>query len=183
MKIFFDTEFTGLHQNTTLISLGMVSEDGREFYAEFADYNEKQVDDWIKENVIKNLICGDDRGVLSVGNPVIVCGNSYEIKPHLMSWLSQFEDVEFWSDCLAFDWVLLNQLIATYDNGYPKLPDNVASYTPFDIVTLFHDTGIGFDVNREEFAELEHDPALKHNAAWDAKVIKACYEKLKKVPL
>lgn len=26
MKIFFDTEFTGLHQETTLISIGLISE-------------------------------------------------------------------------------------------------------------------------------------------------------------
>ena len=32
MKIFFDTEFTGLHKNTTLISIGLVSETGDEFY-------------------------------------------------------------------------------------------------------------------------------------------------------
>jgi uncharacterized protein YprB with RNaseH-like and TPR domain len=32
MKIFFDTEFTGLRQHTTLISIGMVAEDGREVY-------------------------------------------------------------------------------------------------------------------------------------------------------
>ena len=29
MKIFFDTEFTGLHKNTTLISIGLVDENGR----------------------------------------------------------------------------------------------------------------------------------------------------------
>lgn len=33
-KIFFDTEFTGLHQNTTLISIGLVSDEGERFYAE-----------------------------------------------------------------------------------------------------------------------------------------------------
>jgi DNA polymerase III epsilon subunit-like protein len=32
-KIFFDTEFTGLHQKTTLISIGLVSECGKTFYA------------------------------------------------------------------------------------------------------------------------------------------------------
>ena len=42
-KIFFDTEFTGLHQKTTLISIGLVSEDGREFYAELTDYDKSQV--------------------------------------------------------------------------------------------------------------------------------------------
>jgi hypothetical protein len=31
-KIFFDTEFTGLHQNTTLISIGLISECGKNFY-------------------------------------------------------------------------------------------------------------------------------------------------------
>lgn len=56
MKLFFDTEFTGLRKDTTLISLGIVSEDGRKFYAEFIDYDENQCDDWIIENVIKNLI-------------------------------------------------------------------------------------------------------------------------------
>jgi hypothetical protein len=37
-KIFFDTEFTGLHQGTTLISIGLISECGKTFYAEFTDY-------------------------------------------------------------------------------------------------------------------------------------------------
>ena len=55
LKIFFDTEFTGLRQDTTLISIGMISENGRQFYAELTDYNEKLCDDWIKENVLEHL--------------------------------------------------------------------------------------------------------------------------------
>lgn len=55
MKLFFDMEFTGLRQNTTPISIGIVSEDGKRFYAEFTDYDESQCDEWIKDNVIKNL--------------------------------------------------------------------------------------------------------------------------------
>ena len=39
MKIFFDFEFTGLTMKTTPISLGMVTEDGHKFYAEFTDYD------------------------------------------------------------------------------------------------------------------------------------------------
>ena len=31
MKIFFDTEFTGLHKDTTIISIGMISENGKKF--------------------------------------------------------------------------------------------------------------------------------------------------------
>ena len=55
MKLFFDTEFTGLHKNTTLISIGIISDDGKKFYAEFTDYDENQCTEWIKENVINNL--------------------------------------------------------------------------------------------------------------------------------
>jgi len=54
-KIFFDTEMTGLHRGTTLVSIGMVSEDDKTFYAEFTDYDKSQVDPWIQENVINNL--------------------------------------------------------------------------------------------------------------------------------
>ena len=54
-RIFLDTEFTGLHQHTTLISLALVSESGEEFYAEFNDYDRNQVDDWLEHNVIRHL--------------------------------------------------------------------------------------------------------------------------------
>ena len=55
MKLFFDMEFTGLHKNTTLISLGIVSEDGKKFYAEFCDYDREQCSYWILENVISHM--------------------------------------------------------------------------------------------------------------------------------
>lgn len=44
-KLFFDTEFTGLHKNTTLISIGIVSECGCKFYAELTDYDKTQIDE------------------------------------------------------------------------------------------------------------------------------------------
>lgn len=37
MYVFFDTEFTQLSHEAKLISIGMISEDGREFYAELSD--------------------------------------------------------------------------------------------------------------------------------------------------
>ena len=59
MNIYFDTEFTGLHKDTTLISIGLISEDNKTFYAEFTDYDESQCDDWMKTNVIYNLSIKD----------------------------------------------------------------------------------------------------------------------------
>jgi hypothetical protein len=55
VKLFFDMEFTGLHQRTTPISIGMVTEDGQAFYGEFSDYDMAQVDEWLTENVIAHL--------------------------------------------------------------------------------------------------------------------------------
>ena len=59
MKLFFDTEFTGLYQNTSLISLGMISEYGDTLYVEFNDYDKIKVNNWIRENVINNLTLTD----------------------------------------------------------------------------------------------------------------------------
>ena len=49
MKIFFDTEFTGLHKNTTLISIGLVAENGDKIYAELNDYDKSQIDEWLQK--------------------------------------------------------------------------------------------------------------------------------------
>lgn len=48
MKLFFDTEFTGLYKDCRLISIGFISENGKRFYAEVDD-NFDDVDDWIKQ--------------------------------------------------------------------------------------------------------------------------------------
>ena len=55
MVLFYDFEMTGLHKNTTPISIGIVSEDGKKFYAEFVDFDFNQVNDWITKNVLDNL--------------------------------------------------------------------------------------------------------------------------------
>lgn len=98
MKIFFDTEFTGLHKDTTLISIGLVSQDGKQFYAEFTDYDGKQVDDWIQENVIRNTLLFSWRIRESTYIENFHCGNKEEISFMLQNWLSQFDTVELVSD-------------------------------------------------------------------------------------
>lgn len=170
MKIFFDTEFTGLHQNTTLISIGCVSEDGKQFYAELNDYDKSQVDDWLSENVIKHLWWQTpDRGTPNV---TYVLGGVVHVADALAAWLHPFGEVEMWSDCLAYDWVLFCGLYS----GAMHIPKNVC-YIPFDLATLLKAQGIDPDVNREEFAGIV-TVGQKHNALWDAQMIKACYERL-----
>lgn len=183
MEIFFDTEFTGLHKNTTLISIGLIAENGKTFYAELTDYDKSQVDDWLNDNVIKNLNRSSDESLSrnmnftnsidGKHNDIVVNGDKKYVKAKLEEWLLQFDEVEIWSDCLAYDWVLFNDIFGHAFN----IPKNVY-YIPFDICTLFKIKGIDPDISREKFADIEGD---KHNALYDAKVIKACYEKLMKI--
>lgn len=180
-KIFFDTEFTGLHKNTTLISIGLVSECGKTFYAELTDYDKSQIDDWIKENVISNLKYNYTKKqhiqsllTASKGYTVTLKCDTKKLKDELTKWLQQFEQIEIWSDCLAYDWVLFNHIFGHAFN----IPKNVY-YIPFDICTMFKLKGIDPDISREEFASPKEQIARKHNALWDAKVIKECYNKLK----
>ena len=181
MKVFFDTEFTGLHQNTTLISIGLVTEDGKTFYAECGDFDNLQIDDWLQANVLEKLFfhgrevkgwcnCStENKGLYNQTTEAY--GHKGFIADCLVDWLSELGDVEIWSDCLSYDWVLFNQL---WGHAF-KIPKNVY-YIPFDICTVFKLKGVDPDINREEFAGLPGNN--KHNALWDALVIKACYEKL-----
>lgn len=176
MNLYFDLEMTGLHQNTTPISLGVVAENGKTFYAEFTDYNKAQVTEWIRANVIKNLVLSVDY-TYDGHNHTTCRGTKVEIKNYLLRWLRQFDYVEFIGDVLAYDWMLMVDLIATYDRGYPALPKNVY-YIPFDLATTLKDNGFDPDVNREELADITNN-STKHNALWDAEVIKKNYEIVK----
>ncbi len=175
-KIFFDTEFTGLHQQTTLISIGLVSDGGKTFYAEFNDYDDKQVDKWINDNVISKLHYCRNHGIMSkddFGN-ITMSGDTLYIREHLTNWLRQFENIEIWSDCLAYDWVLFCQIWGHAFN----IPKNIY-YIPFDICTLFKVKGIDPDISREKYGCGEvYSEMPKHNSLWDAQVIKMCYDKL-----
>ncbi len=146
MNVYFDTEFTGLVPDTTLISIGMVDDEGAKFYAEFTDYNRSLCDDWINQNVIANLIfskrgplvlkkqyisgnvnCFDEdlkRAGIVNDNPrnMFVRGGRDYISRHLRAWLSEIpERVQLISDVCHYDMSLLCNLFG----GAFYLPENV----------------------------------------------------------
>jgi hypothetical protein len=177
MKIFFDSEFTGLHKNTTLISIGLISEDGKTFYGELRDYDKSQVNEWILTNVINHTSYLKDSGNMEIASKSYDCvyrpyNNKIYLMEDLKEWLWQFRDIEMISDCLAYDWILFCDLFGNALN----LPRNI-SYIPTDICTIFRLKGIDPDISREEFIDYPIE-GTKHTALYDAKVIKACYEKL-----
>lgn len=189
MKIFFDTEFTGLHKNTTLISLGMIAEDGRTFYAEFLDYDNLQVDDWIRDNVIANLkykTCIENWCNKNPENFECV-GYSYKIRQWLREWLEVYETVELVSDCCHYDMVLF---IDIFGNAFdiPKQVNPVCHDINQDIAKYFKISETdAFDLSREAIIETAADSIEstnevikiegdKHNSLYDAKVIREIYK-------
>src|SRR5712675_2913217 len=55
MRYFFDTEFYEDGKTIDLISIGIVAEDGREFYAVSQDAQLHRVSDWVRSNVLPRL--------------------------------------------------------------------------------------------------------------------------------
>lgn len=185
MRIYFDTEFTGLHKNTTLISIGLVSEDGKKFYAEFTDYDKSQVNDWIKDNVIAYTSYLKESGNMEVCSTsydnYYSCGKKDYIKNDLHEWLSQFENVQLYSDCNHYDMVLFIDIFGTAFD----LPENVSPVCHDINQDIAKHYGISdskaFDKSREEIMSdlcegvIEGD---KHNSLYDAEVIKSIYEQI-----
>lgn len=206
MKLFFDTEFTGLRKDTTLISIGIVSEDGRRFYAEFLDYDHSQVTPWIKENVIDRLkfqapSSGEDYYSIASraernlpGNDLFSAwnlemnGTKEVIREALKHWLSQFYTVQFVSDVCHYDFVLLVDLL-TGGGTALDLPDNISAVCHDinqDIAQHFGVTDAeAFDMSREQIMnDLCGSEAIvtgdKHNSLYDAEVIRAIYKEIEK---
>ncbi len=184
MNIYFDTEFTGLHKNTTLISLGCVDENGRTFYAELTDYDESQMNDWIRENVIGNLLQTEyETFEITVGEHWRIRGNRTKIRDIFEAWLSAYDEVQFVSDVCHYDMVLLIDL---FGDAF-SLPKNVSPSCHDINQDIARHYGVSereaFDMSREEILNnfggiLSEFQTGKHNALWDASVIRQIHEAL-----
>ncbi len=185
MELFFDCEFTGLHKDTTLVSIGIVAENGKKFYAEFSDYDESQCDDWIKENVLKHtILAGNDTLAARLGedsNTTAVLGNKADIRYELGEWLKQFDEVQFVSDVCHYDMVLLIDIFGTAFG----LPGNVSAACHDINQDIAKHYGISkreaFDKSREDIVSELYGQQIegeKHNALYDAEVIKAIYAEI-----
>jgi len=188
MKLFFDTEFTGLYKGTTLVSLGIIAEDGKKFYAEFTDYDKTQCDDWIKKNVITNTVIGGNNTLYelhqNMKNLIVSVGTKKQIRSELLKWLQQYADIQFLSDVSHYDFVLLIDIFG----GAFDLPGNVSAACHDINQDIAKHYGISdreaFDKSREDIvSELcgQQIEGEKHNALYDAEVIKAIYEELYKI--
>jgi hypothetical protein len=133
VRYFFDTEFIEDGKTIDLISIGIVADDGREFYAENADCDLGRASDWVRENVINHLVGGTARVRRS------------NLRDHVLDFIGT-ESPQIWAYYADYDWVALCQLFGTMmdlpkgwpmycrdvkqlcdERGNPKLPDQTST--------------------------------------------------------
>ena len=101
MRFWFDTEFIEDGETIDLISIGIVAEDGREFYAINAECDYNQANDWVRENVLPNLKAYTENYL-----------NRVQIRDAVLSFIGT-EKPEIWAYYADYDWVVLCQLFGT----------------------------------------------------------------------
>jgi hypothetical protein len=103
MKIFLDTEFTDFPESECdMISIGLVDETGREFYAELTDYRQETCNQFVREVVLPLL----------KKHPTRIEGKKFDVAKALAAWLEQYRG----EDCfICFDyhtdWNLMGNML------------------------------------------------------------------------
>lgn len=109
MKYWLDTEFIARPFAMDLVSIGIVAEDGREFYAQSAEVDWSKASRWALEHVRPQL---DDRS-----QPL------EDIAYGVQRFVGADEHPEFWGFYCAFDWVALCGLFGSLTElpfGFPQ---------------------------------------------------------------
>jgi hypothetical protein len=180
MRIYFDTEFTGLHKDTTLISIGLVDDFNRTFYAELTDYNRLQVDEWIESNVIAHLSKTSEE--LKQMADITIVGGKKEVALALREWLNEYKTVEWVSDVCHYDFVLLIDLVYSHALNIPYGIHGASCHDiNQDIASFYRASDIeAFDMSREDLmlGFFQGVNGKKHNSIYDARVIRKLYRML-----
>jgi hypothetical protein len=104
-----DTEFNEDGKTIELISIALVSEDGREFYAVSSEFNPESCNDWVKENVLP-LLPGERMSRAEIAEKIKTLLLEDGAKP------------EIWAYFADYDWVAFCQLFGPMINlptGFP----------------------------------------------------------------
>jgi hypothetical protein len=115
MKYWFDFEFEEDGITIEPISVGFVSEDGREYYAEFVDYDRDKAPEWLRRNVLPLL-----------DGPI---KDKQHIATQLIDYLG--DSPEIWGWFGSYDWVALCQLYGTMmdlPEGWPMFQLETMNY-------------------------------------------------------
>lgn len=161
MKIFYDTEFIDDGKTIDLISIGMVAEDGREYYAVSSEFNwnKAMASEWLRQNVIVSLptVIGPK---LNRHHPLVK--QRKVIADDIKNFLTGPPGIELWAYYGAYDHVALAQLYG----AMISLPSCVPMFT-HDIKQFALSRCVG---------ELPQQASGNHNALEDARHNKVMYD-------
>ena len=106
MRYWFDTEFMedGPYRPVTLLSIGIVAEDGREFYGTNIGADHSEANPWVRKNVLPFL------GQVLDGGPIPLNGNLTALRESILDFIGDDPEPEFWAYYADYDWVVLCQL-------------------------------------------------------------------------
>jgi hypothetical protein len=187
MKYFIDTEFIeGFHKPMfgkrrhfiDLISIGIIAEDGREYYAISKEYNYKDASDWVKENIITQIYREQIPAFkqqfinLKTFHKYIPDGKTnkqiaeeikefckpqrtFEIEKPITIKYSEVQNPEFYGYYSDYDWVLFCSLFGTMMD----LPKGFPMYC-IDLMQTLDETAIS--LTSAELSKLSY-PTVTHN--------------------
>jgi hypothetical protein len=130
-RYFYDCEFIEDGRTIDLVSIGVVDEHGREFYAISTEFDERAAVPWVKRNVLDRLP--------SPGDPA--WRSRARIRDDLLAFLVEPlaqtpDELELWAWYAAYDHVVLAQLWGRM----PALPREIPRFTK-DLRQLWDDRG------------------------------------------
>ncbi len=147
MRFFIDTEFIDDGRTIDLLSIAIVCEDGREYYAEPAEADRDKAGQWVQANVLPHLKGPvKPRRIISDEVLTFLHSGGKDNKAELWGWYS------------AYDHVALAQLwgpMAMLPNGVPMLTHDLRSFVCEHMET-----------------PLPPKPAIDHHALEDARWIR-----------
>jgi hypothetical protein len=115
-RYFYDCEFIEDGRLIDLVSIGMVDEHGREFYAVSTEFDDSRALPWVRRNVLDKLPSPADRAWRS----------RERIRDDIYAFMTEpGEEIELWAWYAAYDHVVLAQLWG----AMPALPREIPRYT------------------------------------------------------
>jgi hypothetical protein len=101
MRYFYDCEFIEDGRTIEFVSIGVVDETGREFYAVSSEFDPSRAIDWVRQNVLDKLPSPADPAWRPLAR----------IREDLLAFLTEPGDsIEMWAWMAAYDHVTLAQL-------------------------------------------------------------------------
>ncbi|UIZ93387.1 polyadenylate-specific 3'-exoribonuclease AS [Corynebacterium sp. CNCTC7651] len=104
MRYFYDTEFIEDGTTIELVSIGIVAEDGREYYAVSTEFDPARANSWVRCNVLNKLPDRADpvwKPLRRIREDVLAFLTTGHTKPELWAWVGAYDHVvlaQLWGD-------------------------------------------------------------------------------------